>query len=511
MSPDRGGIVALILLAAAVVAPPRAGAAKLVPDGSLVPVAIEISENLYRYYPVSAERPLTFSVEGPASFEVIARWRFEGGEAEGASPDEGRVPAAGWIDVEMEISLDGVPRTRHLFRATPGGATYADRSGARAGRAKRLALDGGVPAGLHVVSIALVQPLEGVLDVNALSVPAARSGLAVVGEVEFGASYDSNIFRYSDGDIDDLLDGERLDRFLVESADDLRLEPGVTVSLVRNGEGTRSTTLSVGSDLRLATSNGEKSFGKVLVGLRERRAGAAYLALEYEAIPDYHIRALWDEDAAGHEGAYRSCDFWKQGFGVEMGSDRSLPIDVAVRWRYEAYRYDPDFVEYDARVGTLGALATVRPRRGLRLDLGYALRQSVAKGYDERGETRSSSDESDTSYDQDQYELRARWEAGELWERKAALWLRGLLARRFYLTEKSGEDDPYHAGRDDTYLTVGAGLDVRLTETARLEVFAERRTREAHSDAVPDMGLTKDFEAVSVGLRLSLEGVRILD
>lgn len=511
MSPDRRALLALALSAAAALAPVRADAARIVPDGSLTPVAIEISQKLHQYYAVTAGRALTFSVEGPASFEAIARWRFDGQAGGAAGTDQGSGAAARPVDVEVELSLDGVPRTRHVFRVVAGTAVYPDLPDARAGRPTRLALDGGVPAGAHVVRVALVRPLAGVLDVNPLSTPAARPAVRLIGEVVLGASYDSNIFRYSDSDIDDLLDGERPERFPVESADDVRFEPSVDLSLVREEPGVRSTTLSLETDLRLAVVNGEKSFAKVAVGLRERRDGVAYLSLKYEVIPDYHLRALWDADAAEHEGAYRSCNFGKQGFGVEIGSDRSLPIDVAAHWKYEEYRYSPEFIEYDARVATAGIRVTARPRPGLRLDLGYALRQSAAKGYDEPGETRATSDESDTSYDQDQYEVRARWEAGRLWGRRAVLSLRGAAARRFYLTGKSGADDPYHAGRDDTYVTVGGGVEVRLTKAARLEFFVERRAREAHSDAVPDIGLSKDFEATRVGIRLLLEGARDLD
>jgi len=497
MSPDRRAILVLVLAAAAALAPVGAAFAKPVPAGSVAPVALQISGKLHMYYPVTAGLPLTFSIEGPASFEAIARWRFEGAD----DP----------VDVEVEISVDGEPRTRHVYRAVAGTAAYPDHPGARAGRPTRLTLDGGVPEGVHAVRVALVRPQDGVLDVNPLSAAVPRPSLRLIGAAALGTAYDSNIFRYSDSDIDDLLDGERPDRFPIESADDVRFEPAVDLSLVRIEPGVRSTTLSLETDAKLAVLNPEKSFSKFAVGLHERRDGVAYLSLRYEAIPDYLVRALWDADAAEGEGAYRSCSFGKQGFVAEIGSDRSLPVDLAAHWRYEEYRYDPEFIEYDARVVTWGIRGTVRPRRGLRLDLGYSLRQSAAKGYDEPGETRGTSDESDTSYDQDLYELRARLEAGRLWGRDAVLLLRGAVARRFYLTEKSRADDPYHAGRDDTYVTVAGGIDVRLTEAAHLEFFGEWRSRDAHSDAVPDIGLSKDFEATRVGLRLSLEGAHILD
>ncbi|MBM3308081.1 MAG: hypothetical protein FJY74_07130 [Candidatus Eisenbacteria bacterium] len=506
----RDGAAALALVLALLAAASPAGAAKLVPDGAVTPVAIEISGALYRYYPLAAGRPITVTMQGPASFEAIARWRFDprtsgvGADAASAQPSP--------VDVEVELSLDGRARTRHVFRAAAGTASYPNIPGTRAGRPVRLTLDGGIPQGRHVVSLTLVRPTDGVLDLNllsaAVSVPGPRTKLG--GSFRLGVAYDSNLFRYSDADIDDLLDGERPDRFPIESADDVRFEPGVSVSLVREEPGARSTALTLGADLRLAAVNTEKSFARLSARLVERRHRVAYFSLGYEAIPDYHVRALWDADADG-TGGYRACSFAKQGFGVEMGSDRSLPVDVAGHWKYEQYWYDPAFVEYDARVMTVGVRGTVRPRAGLRVDLGYSLRQSAAKGYDEPGETRGMSDDSDTTYDQDQYEVHVRLAAGELWGREAIVRFRGAVARRFYLTEKSRADDPYHAGRDDTYFTLAGGVELRLTERASVELFGERRTREAHSDAVPDIGATKDFEAYRLGVRLSVEGVHFLD
>jgi hypothetical protein len=145
------------------------------------------------------------------------------------------------------------------------------------------------------------------------------------------------------------------------------------------------------------------------------------------------------------------------------------------------------------------------------LDLSYALRRFEARGYDEIGESRLDSDDSDTTYDQDEYGIRTRWEAGRWWGRPAVVSLRATLRRRFYLTEKSGEDDPYHAGREDTYWVLGAGLALRLTERAGLEAFVEHRGRNAESAHVSDIGERKDYTALRTGLRFTVEGVRILD
>jgi len=496
---ERRTAAALAVLAAVLLAAP-ARAAKLTPDGPVAPVAVEVAGRLYRYFPLTPDRPIAVTVEGPASFEAIARWRFD----RPADEPGARAP----VDVEVELRLDGALVTRHVFSAAPGAATLQGSGGVVAGRPTRLVLDGGVPAGTHTVVLRLVRPADGTLDLNLLGEKAPGATARLLESLDLAVAYDSNVFRYSDADLDAYLDGERPDRYPMDSADDVRVEPTALLAFERDEPGGRRTKLSVEAGVRLPVVNPDKGFARLSAALLEERDDA-FVALRCDAVPHYLIRDVWDPDAENGIGAYAPCGYSTQGFGAEIGWGSRLGLSA--RWDYREYRYDPDFIEYDARATTAGVTATLRPRRGVRVDLGYDLRQSVARGYDEDGETRSTSDDSDTSYDQDSYRVRARWEAGRLWGRPAVVTLRGSLARRFYLTGKSRQDDPYHAGRDDTYGTVAGGLEVRLDERALVEVFAEWRTRDAHSDAVPDIGRTKDFEAARLGIRLTLEGTHDLD
>jgi hypothetical protein len=495
MSRDGTALFALTLAALLLLTPSPGTARKLNPLRAAESVSIEISGKRYDYFPLRPDGVLTFEADGPSVFEAILRWRFEGS----TEP----------VDVEVEVSLDGSPPVHQIFRARAGTSSYPDLPGAAAGRPERIEL--GLRSGRHAIEVRLVRPREGVLDVNAIVRAPGVLPWRIDWRGAFGVTYDSNIFRYSDSDVEDFLDGRRPDRYTFEALDDLRLEPGVELALVREEPDRRSTEIAIGAEWRLATVNGEKSFSKLRVRFREERTGTAYLAAEYSAIPKYHLRRLWDADWEGEGSAYRSCDFRKNAIRLDAGSDRSLPIDVAVFGRYESYAYDPDFVEYDSDALTVGVRGIVRPAHGLRLDLGYALRRLEARGYDELGESRLTSDDSDTTYDQDEYEIRARWEAGRWWGRPSVLSARVKHSRRFYLAEKSAEDDPYHVGREDHYWTLGARAALELTRTAGIEAFVEYRARTAESDFAEDIGERKDYTALRTGLRLTVEGVRFLD
>lgn len=482
-----------IVLAAALALP--ALAAHVAPVEAPEPVELSISGRTYRYFPLSADSPLTFNVEGPAVFEPILRWRFEG--------------ATSGVDVDVEFLLDGSALWHQVFSPTAAAVTYTDQPDWRGGTAVRVPVD--VPVGSHRVALRLVSPGEGVLDVNPVVRAPAVLPWRLAWRFELGAAYDSNIFRYSETDVDDFLDGREGNRYPVEYVDDVRLEPSVDLSLIREEPGRRETELRLSADGRLATINGEKSFAKLGARVRETRTGIAYALVDYYAIPAYHVRYLWDADAEDDD-RYRSCDLRKHAVRLEAGSDGSLPVNLIARIKYDYMGYDQDFIEYDSDAWTTGLVAVVRPARGVRVDLGYALRKLTARGYDEVGEAKETSDDSDVSYEQDEYTLKVRWDLGhEISDIPTVLTFGAKLSQRFYQTDREVADDPYHAGREDTYWTFTGRSAHRLSDGMTLEAFYEHRRRSSESEYVEDLGLSKDYTADRVGLRLIFEGERFLD
>jgi hypothetical protein len=490
----RTALAAGLVLAALALTPFLASAAKLEPLGRHTPVAVDVNGTVYRYYELTSEGPLSVRLKGPAVFEALVRWRFED------SPNS--------VDAIVELVVDGEIQFRYVVHATPGSAVYPDNPDAIPGRSEKLTFD--VPSGEHTIELRLISPAGGTLDVNPLSKTLDLLPWRVEWRGSLGSTYDSNLFRYSDGDVDDFLDGERYERYPFDTLDELRVEPGVALGFVREKPGVRETEFRFSGNWFVTGSNGQKSFSKFRVAVTETRTGVAWLKLEYSAIPLYHLKYVWDADATGEgESMYRSCDFRKHSLLARAGSDRSLPVDLTAWWKIDSYGYDQDFVEYDSHATMLGLSGTWRPARGLRLDAGYALRMLVARGYDEVGETRSESDDSDTTYDQNEYGLRARWEAGKVLGRSLVLQLRGKLAQRYYLA--ADVDDAYHTGRDDSYVTLGGGFSLSLADGVKLEGFYEHKSRRSESDIIATIGDTKDYDADRITVRLVAEGVRFLD
>ena len=494
MSRNSTAVLASLTLFACLLLALPLSAARVIPVGPPEPVELKISGNVYRYFPLTAGSPLSFTIEGPAVFEPILRWRFE--------------DSASDINVDVVFTLDGRTMWHSVFSPTAGTAGYPAHPDWRGGKALRVPLD--IPSGEHTVELSLVAPAVGVLDVN----PTVRTPDVLPWRLawrrEFGAAYDSNIFRYSDTDVDDFLEGREGQKYPVEYADDVRLEPSLDLSFIRDEPGKRTTELRLSADARLTVINREKNFVKLGARVKETRTGIAYVLADYYAIPSYHVRYLSDADADGDD-PYRSCDFRKHAVRLEIGSDRSLPVDFIARLKYDYMGYNQDFVEYDSDAWTTGLVAVVRPVPGVRVDLGYAIRKLMALGYDEVGETGGASDDSDISYEQDEYALKVRWDVGRVRSVPTVLTLGVRFSERFYQTSKSVDDDPYHAGREDTYWTFSGRSTHQLTEGTALEVFYEHRRRSSESDYTEELGSFKNYTANRVGIRLIFEGERFLD
>jgi len=470
-----------------------ASAAKLTPAGRHTPVAVGVNGTVYRYFELTQDAPIRVSIEGPSVFEAITRWRFAPADAVS-------------VDVVVEVAVDGAGAVRYILHMRPGGASYADIEDASPGRPERIRVK--VPSGRHEIELRLVSP-EGTVDVNPLSRAPEVMPWRFDWTGSLRATYDSNIYRYSDEDVDEFVDGERFERYPFDTADELRLDPAVTFAFTRDEPGVRTTEFRTGAAWFLADSNGEKSFAKLHARFTETLDRLASASVSYAAIPAYHIKDVWDADAPAGTDRYRSCDFRKHSLRAELGTAGQLPVELAGWWRYDDYGYDQDFVEYDTWSNTFGARVTARPRSGLRLDAQYSYRRSLSRGYDEIGEGKTFSDDSDASYDQDEFELSSRWDLGRVRGVPTVVKLRGRLAQRYYQT--GDVTDRYHAGRDDTIWLAGATIELGLTGSTSLVCRYEHRARRSDSEIVPTIGETKDYDADRVSVQFVVEGVRFLD
>ncbi len=490
----RNQVLLCLVLLTLGLAAGTAYAAKLMPEGQHAPVAVGVNGTVYRYFELTRGAPVPVVLEGPSVFEAITRWRFAADDAVA-------------VDVVVEVTVDGGSAVRHILHMRPGGGTYADIEGAAPGYPERIRLE--VPSGWHEVELRLISP-EGVVDVNPLSKELDILPWRFDWDGSLRMTYDSNIYRYADDDVDDFADGERYERYPHDTTDELRFDPAVNIAFVREAPGSRTTEVDAGAAFFLATSNGDKSFAKLSARYTETLERLARVSVSYAAIPAYHLKYVWDADAPSTAATdYRSCDFRKHSLRAELGTAGQLPVELTGWWRYDDYGYDQDFVEYDTWSNTFGACVTARPADGVRLDGQYAYRRSLSRGYDELGEDKRTSDDSDASYDQDEFELTARWDAGRVQGVPMVFKVRGKLIQRYYQT--TNLSDEYHAGRDDTMWVAGARVELGITDSTSLVCAYEHRARRSESDIVPTIGDAKDYDADRFSVQFVVEGGRFLD
>jgi hypothetical protein len=173
--------------------------------------------------------------------------------------------------------------------------------------------------------------------------------------------------------------------------------------------------------------------------------------------------------------------------------------------RYEREKYPDYFQEYDFHgFATEGEVKYAFTRR-LALGVIGNYRRIYAKGYDEPGETKEDSDETDGSYHENTYEVFGSYDLPmRLFGSTPSLSLGGSLNKKAYTTDRGFIDDPYHAGRKDTKYAAEAGFGFGLGPGISADLSYKWQKREVDSYAKDDLGEEKDFRSNTVGLSISL-------
>jgi hypothetical protein len=311
--------------------------------------------------------------------------------------------------------------------------------------------------------------------------------------------YDSNVFRYSDADLDAFVVNFKEDRFAsAETYDDLIVVPRATISVTRRGLG----NVSLSWKESLFWSNPVKRYRVLSAEAAGPLVWDADLEIGAFRLPRYHIRPIYDVDG----GEYVSCNFAKTRLWATLERPVFGGHSLSLGYRWEREDYVDEFYEYDNIMHTLNLQARLRLARSVRPTIAYSFVYSPARAYDEPGEDADTSDDTDGSYFEDQLRLGLRSNLARPANR-TLYGQAGITYRvRHYTTEKHAHIDPYHAGRLDKRALWEVLLGWRWSRTVTVwaSYEIERRWSEGSTETA-DLGEEKDFTAhrPALGVRVS--------
>jgi hypothetical protein len=131
---------------------------------------------------------------------------------------------------------------------------------------------------------------------------------------------------------------------------------------------------------------------------------------------------------------------------------------------------------------------------------------SDAKGYDQPGENKENSDDSDASYEEDGYRLGITWQLPRIKKFDHTLDAEFEFEKRYFTSKHYLELDREHAGRIDDVFQMDFTYSIKLSKSLKLSAFYNYYLRDTYTSAVENqeyLSAEKDYRQNQVGLKIS--------
>lgn len=224
----------------------------------------------------------------------------------------------------------------------------------------------------------------------------------------------------------------------------------------------------------------------------------------YMYIPERYLRDYYDKDF----GEVYACDFNYQIGNIGLSYSPASVKGLRLTLRYELFSvyYNETFTEYD----TEGS--GIRFDARYKLNKRFTLRSSIRKrwgdntGFDSNNFAAATNDldaeYGDATYGEEWFEFSGTYSKMKVLGKSTSFTGMIRMRHRYYTSDLSLAEDPFHAGREHNHWRFSGTFNVRLTKALTLSPSGEYEMRKTDSplQKVKD---AKDFDAFRVGLELS--------
>ncbi|MEM1205832.1 MAG: hypothetical protein AAGN66_21560 [Acidobacteriota bacterium] len=317
--------------------------------------------------------------------------------------------------------------------------------------------------------------------------------------------YDDNILRYSERFIARFEQGRDPDRFRVSSLDDWIQRVELNTERTFRGLAGREAGIELGLEHRAYQDNSIKDWSQVSLAWSQQLARGRSFKLRAAYLPDFYVRHLRDSDLTGRVGrpeSFQSFDFSKRELRAEYRQPLGRSSNLRAHLGFAQFDHSDAFREFDSDNGFLGARLDHRISSSTRLSFAAEWTHSEARGFDEAGETRATSDDTDPTYRQLDLMTAVRFQLPS--RKRQLLFFQAEVGLRDYTTSKPSSLAPLHFGREDELLRIYASWQLDLSDRYTLTVYAQRRERSSTAPVELDVGVEKNYDQLELGTRLAI-------
>lgn len=281
-----------------------------------------------------------------------------------------------------------------------------------------------------------------------------------------GASvtYDNNAFQYSSDNISEYQGYTNTNRYKgVDNISDVITNLYAFLRMDKDFFDFGATTLSLGVDGNIYAYNNEKTYEKYSASIRQKFGGDRHLLrMNYQYIPSYFVRTLYDSDTAGTD-KYRKAEFDSNNMQLKYWNQLTDNLSWWLKYTLESKKYGSYFKERDTVSNIVSLNLGYKPYTWIKITPSAQYGWHNAKGKDGTPTVKP-----DIS--------RAGYEYGMLVdfypkESKFSYALGYNYAGTHYTTKHSVAADPYHAGRHQRDYDIISKIDYALKEG--LNLFAQ--------------------------------------
>jgi hypothetical protein len=298
--------------------------------------------------------------------------------------------------------------------------------------------------------------------------------------------YNDNLLEYSNYFIKSFVSGEDSGRFHINTYDALLVKPSVLFTVRLPLLKQKPTELWVyATHVFTIKDNKKGDFSNYTFGLDQKISPSIRAGFSYSYIPFFYLFHFRDEDYTNLIG------FTPRTFMPLTYTKNKYKVDLSYKWKkiklnfmglYSQYFFNTHFTEYDAIEPGFGLdISSVFFKQKFTTKLFYEYSRSMAKGYDEEGETKLNADESDPSNYKNRYGVQLDYSIPKIRKVSTSLNIEMGVTTRDFLSEHFIERDMFHTGRRDIVANLDVAYKIPISKHITFTLTYEHNRRKAGS------------------------------
>lgn len=329
-------------------------------------------------------------------------------------------------------------------------------------------------------------------------------------DLSLQSGYDNNALRYSDKYLQRFKNNQDEGRFHIKKYDDLVMNYTARLSYSERFIKNMLSVFTARINYNQYTFNTIKTWYQLDLMYQQYITQKTSLMFSYSYIPEFYVAHFRDNDWVKVYGytpiTFQPFTFSKNDFSFWLQHNFSTTTRVRVYFSLMKYYYNKHFTEYDSDNYLTGVRVSRDISSKLSLDAAYKFVRSNAKGYDEPGEDKLTSDDADAAYNEHNIIIGAAYKLPRVFKLDNKIDLSVELFRRYYFTDKTVLEDQLHSGRNDLSYRVGLKYDLAVLKNLTTGLYFNYAFRNAESSNNTNnefISDEKDYDQFKCGVSLS--------